>query len=112
MSDNPLLDIEGMGDASVSPATAVSALALNFAMKFHDIGTVQDGTLYQQLKLEGKNMQPLHIDMIFETALQFERFILESPNRLSAQVMGAAEDVILDMIENALDAPEEDTPND
>ena len=52
-------------DARIGPAVGVASIALNMAMKYHDINTVQDGALYQQYKLEGKNMRPLHFDMVF-----------------------------------------------
>ena len=96
MSENPLLDIEHLNSEPISQGTAVSALALNFAMKYHDINTVQDGTLYQQYKLEGRNMQTLHLDMIFETARRFEAWIIGSPNRLSAMIIEGVAEVLLD----------------
>lgn len=94
-NDNPLLDVGQLNDAAVSPSTAVAALALNFAMKYHDINTVQDGTLYQQYKLEGRNMTPLHLDMVFETARRFEEHIITAPNRLAELIIeGVAEAVM------------------
>lgn len=100
MSDNPLLDLEEVKDAPISPATGISALALNFAMKYCDINTVQDGALYQQYKLEGKNMRALHLDMVFEAAKKFEAWILDAPTRLSQIVMdGIAETLLEDLSE-------------
>ena len=49
-------------NASTTPVEGVAAIALTMAMKFCDINTVQDGVLYQQYKMEGKNMSGLHLD--------------------------------------------------
>lgn len=84
-----LLDIPEIGNAPVSPALAVGSVALNFALKYHDINTVQDGTLYQQYKLEGKNMECLHLDMVFETAMRIEKHLMGTANRLSTLVLDA-----------------------
>ena len=69
-------------DARIGPAVGVASIALNMAMKYHDINTVQDGALYQQYKLEGKNMRPLHIDMVFETAIQIEKHLVGANKRV------------------------------
>lgn len=58
----------GFRHAPVAPAHGIAAIALSMSMKYHNISTVQDGALYQQYKLEGRNMVPLHLDMIFDTA--------------------------------------------
>lgn len=88
MSDveNALDDLGPLGDAQVSPAVGVASVALTLALKYHDINTVQDGALYQQYKLEGKNMHALHLDHVFETAMRIEQHLLLSPNRLSETV--------------------------
>lgn len=78
-----------LGNAPVAPAHAVSAIALNMAIKWHDISTVKDGALYQQYKLEGKNMMPLQIDMVFETAILMEKFLLGSSERIAKLVVDA-----------------------
>jgi hypothetical protein len=80
-----------MGDQPVAPAHGIAALALSMAMKFHDIMTVHDGTLYQQYKMEGKNLTPLHLDMVFETAIQIERHLLGSSDRIAKLVVDAIE---------------------
>ena len=69
-------------DAPVGTCMGVASIALNMAMKYHDIMTVQDGALYQQYKLEGKNLRPLHLDMVFETAIQIERHLVASNKRI------------------------------
>lgn len=78
-----LLTVEGAEEARISPAMGVAMIALNMALKYHDISTVQDGTLYQQYKMEGKNMTALHLDHVFETALRMERHLLTSANEIS-----------------------------
>ncbi len=78
-----------MGSMPVAPAHGIAAIALSLAMKYHDIGTVQDGTMYQQLKLEGKNLQPLTLDAVLETAAQMEAWLLASNERIAALVVDA-----------------------
>lgn len=70
----------------ISPATAIAAMGLNLSLKYHGIATVQDGALYQQLKLEGANIVPLRLQNILDTAKIFEEHILSAPNRLTAMV--------------------------
>lgn len=84
----------------MSAAHGISAMAMTLALKYHDINTIQDGTLYQQYKLEGRNIHGLHLDMVFHTALQIEAHIIGSPNRLTAMferdLVGAVRDVLSD----------------
>jgi hypothetical protein len=87
-------DLEPMKDASIAPAHGIAALAFNFALKYHDINTVQDGTLYQQYKLEGRNMQNLHLDMVFETAIKIEAHLLGSSERIAKLVIDEIADAI------------------
>jgi hypothetical protein len=91
-----------MGGAPVAPAHGVAAIALSMAMKYHDIATVKDGALYQQYKLEGKNMTPLHLDMVFETAIQIERHLLGSSDRIANLIVDA-----LEFKEEGDDAPDD-----
>ena len=87
-----LMAIEGLDkDTPIPPAIGIGALALNFALKYYDIGTVQDGTLYQQLKLEGRNLPQLHLDMVFETARRMEQHLLATSDRIAAIVIDALE---------------------
>lgn len=88
----PIRDVEQhLGDTPVAPAHGIAALALTLALKYHDINTVQDGTLYQQYKLEGRNLSPLHLDMVFETAIRMERHLLASSKRIADIVVEALE---------------------
>lgn len=74
-------------DARVSPVEGIAAIALSMAMKYHDINTVQDGALYQQYKLEGKNMQGLHLDHVLHTATQIEAWLLRAPERIAKVII-------------------------
>lgn len=78
-----------LGNTPVAPAHGIAAIALSMAMKYHDINTVQDGILYQQYKLEGKNMRPLHLDEVFETAMKMEAFLLGASERIAKLIVDA-----------------------
>ena len=77
---------EGIENEPVGPMVGIDTIALNMALKYHDITTVQDGTLYQQFKLEGKNMHGLHLDEVFHTAVQIEQHLIAANKRV-AQMM-------------------------
>lgn len=82
---------EHLKDTPVAPAHGIAAIALSMAVKYHDIATVQDGTLYQQYKLEGRNLRELHLDHIFETAIKMEAFLLGASERIAKIVVDAIE---------------------
>lgn len=86
---NPFKELEPIASTPVSTATGVAAIALNMAMQYHNIATVQDGTLYQQYKLEGRNMRELQIDMVFETAIQIEAHLLGASDRIAKLIVDA-----------------------
>lgn len=88
--------LEPIANAPVAPAHGIAAIALNMAMKYHDIATVQDGALYQQYKLEGRNMIPLHLDMVFETAIRIEAHLLGASERIAKLVVDAIEIAVED----------------
>lgn len=88
-------DLEPVKEAPIAPAQAIAAVALSMAMKYHDITTVQDGTLYQQYKLEGKNLDPLHLDMVFETAMRIEAHLLAASDRIAKIVVDAVTDAVI-----------------
>ena len=91
----PLRDVaDSMPHAPVGPAHGIAAIALSMAMKYHDINTVQDGVLYQQYKLEGHNLTPLHIDMVFETAIKIEQHLLGASDRIAGMLVEVIRDVI------------------
>ena len=87
--DNVMDTLKPVEDAPIATSHGVASVALTLAMQYHRITTVQDGTLYQQYKLEGKNMTPLHIDMVFETAIRIERHLLASSDRIAKLVIDA-----------------------
>ena len=95
------------GNTSVAPAHGIAAIALSMSMKFHDINTVQDGTLYQQYKLEGKNMSPLHLDMVLDTATRIEQWLLGASERIAKIVVDA---LALEVTDDDAEEPEAEAP--
>jgi hypothetical protein len=90
MAGSPLAELAPqLGETPVAPAHGIAAIALNFAIKYHDIGTVQDGALYQQYKLEGRNLIPLDLAMVFETAIKMEMHLLGASERIAKVVVDA-----------------------
>lgn len=81
--------MEPIGGTKVAPAVGIAAIALNFALKYHGISIVSDGTLYQQYKLEGRNMRELHLSDVFETAIRMEAHLLASEKRIAALIVDA-----------------------
>src|SRR5215471_3801125 len=100
----PFRELDPIGDTPVAPAHGIAAIALSMALKYHDISPVQDGELYQQYKLEGKNMTPLHLDHIFETALRMEAYLLGASERIAKVIVDALEIAVEDA------KPKEDQP--
>jgi len=88
--------LENVGGTRIATSHGIAAIALNMAMKYHDINTVKDGALYQQYKLEGKNMRELHLDMVFETAIKIEMHLLGSSERIANVVIEAVADAVKD----------------
>jgi hypothetical protein len=84
-----LQDLQAIGTTKVAPAHGIAAIALNMALKYYNINTVQDGQLYQQYKLEGRNMRELHLDMVFETAIKIEMHLLGASERIAKLVVEA-----------------------
>lgn len=91
---NPFQALEPIADKKVAPAVGIAAMALNFALRYHDINTVQDGALYQQYKLEGRNMRELHLDAVFETAILMEMHLLAGSKRVAELIVDALEVVV------------------
>lgn len=90
----------------ISPLQGIAAIALQMSLKYHDIGTVKDGALYQQYKIEGKNMIPFHLDMVFETAIAMEKHLMGANERISQ--------LLIDSLVVAIEADEkaeEETPS-
>lgn len=91
-------------DTVMSPAVGVASIALDMALKYYDINTVQDGTLYERYKLEGKNIVPLHMDMVFDTAIQIEEHLMRSEKRIAG--------IMFAMLGEMSGDPAEDVPED
>jgi hypothetical protein len=81
--------LEPLKDTPIAPAHGIAAIALNMAIRYHDISTIKDGTLYQQYKLEGRNFRELHLDMVFETAIKMEAHLLGASERIAKLVVDA-----------------------
>lgn len=88
-AEAPFQELTPIQDAPIAPAHGIAAVALNMAMKYHDMNLVKDGVLYQQYKMEGKNFKTLHLDEVFETAIRIERHLLASSQRIAAIVVDA-----------------------
>lgn len=91
----PVDDVaDHLPDVRVAPAHGIAAMALSMAIKYHDITIVKDGAMYQQYKLEGRNMRGLELNMVFETAMQMEAWLLGASERISKLVIDAVVDAI------------------
>lgn len=108
---DPFHALEPISDTRVAPATGIAAIALNFALKYHDIATVKDGAMYQQYKLEGRNMRELHLDMVFETAIKMETHLLTSSDRIAKIIVEALEVVVEEDNPDAPSTPAKDVPS-
>jgi hypothetical protein len=102
----PFKEITEHVDGPIAPAHGIAALALSMAMRYHDISTVKDGALYQQYKLEGKNLRSLHLDMVLETAARLEKWLLCSSERIAKVVVDALAVAVTDDEEKAGDQPD------
>jgi hypothetical protein len=87
--EKPFNELAPLGETPIAPAHGIAAIALNMALKYHDINVIKDGALYQQYKLEGKNMTDLHLDAVFETAIRMEAFLLGASERIAKLVVDA-----------------------
>lgn len=93
-------------DAPVGPCIGVAAIALNMAMKYHDFSTIQDGALYQQYKLEGRNIQTIHLDHVLETAMRIEQHLIQANKRVADLLILSLADLV-DADEAASGSPQE-----
>jgi hypothetical protein len=90
MSDNDLADLaDAMPGIPVAPAHGIAAIALQMAMKYHDMGMVKDGQLYQQYKVEGRDIQEIELADVFDTAIQIEAHLLGSEQRIAEMIVDA-----------------------
>jgi len=78
-------------DAPIPYMVGVGAVALQMALQYWNINTVQDGVLYQQYKMEGKNLGGLHLDQVFETAIRMEQHLMQTNERVADMVIQTLE---------------------
>lgn len=78
-------------DAPIPSMVGVGAVALQMALQYWNINTVQDGVLYQQYKMEGKNLGGLHLDQVFETAIRMEQHLMRTNERVADMVIQTLE---------------------
>jgi hypothetical protein len=104
--DSPLKGLEPISGTPVAPAVGIAAIALNMALKYHDSTMVNDGTLYQQYKLEGRNMRELTLDTVFETAIRMEEHLLGASERIAKLVI----DALVEGVEDA-EAEQDENPD-
>jgi hypothetical protein len=64
-AEKPFQELQPIGDVPVAPAHGVAAIALHVAIKYHDMGMIKDGALYQQYKLEGDNITTIALADVF-----------------------------------------------
>lgn len=87
----PFKELAPLGDAPIAPAHGIAAIALNMSMKYHDMGMVKDGALYQQYKLEGRNIRTVGLDDMFADAARIEGWLLGSSDRIAKIIVDALE---------------------
>lgn len=119
MTNNPIQQIaDHLPDVPIPPMIGVGAIALQMAMQYHDATVIKDGVLYQQMKMEGKNIGCLGLDDVFDTAKRIEEHLMGSNERilkLTTEVLIDAvkygdelHDDFVSMIKNFI---EEENPN-
>ena len=89
---------EQAGETRLAPAQGIAAIALSMALKYHDINHVHDGALYQQYKLEGRNISGLTLDWVFETAIKIERHLMASSDRIAGMLIDALAEPVEDEV--------------
>lgn len=105
ISDDPRELAKELGPAAtekIGPMVGIATIALNMAMKYHDISTIQDGALYQQYKLEGRNVREIELADVFETAIQIERHLLEANERVTKALILACEHAVEELGDESL----------
>jgi hypothetical protein len=106
MTDKPFEDLQPLGEAPIATGPGIAAIALSMAMKYCEINTVKDGTLYQQYKLEGRNMTGLHLDTVFEVAIKIEAHLLAGSERIAKIVV----DTLVETADDVDEKPESEKP--
>lgn len=93
--EDNLLKLPAGVDGPIPSGVAVGALALNFALKYYDMRLVKDGVMYQQLKLEQKELGTFGLQDVFEIAKQIEVHLLATSDRVASLVVEALVDGVL-----------------
>jgi hypothetical protein len=118
-SKNSLQTIhEALPEATLPPMVGVGAIALQMAMDYHDTTIIKDGVMYQQMKMEGKNIGVLGLGDVFETAKLIEIHLMGTSDRIAGlvvetlQLVMANEDSITKMISDFVseDIPQHPEP--
>lgn len=90
-SDNPIDDLPvevSSAPLGLTHEEGIRATALAMAVRYHGDTIVKDGQMYQQFKLEGKNMQPTAPLLILQIAMDFERYLRGDYAALADQIVG------------------------
>ena len=103
MTDAPtdLQGLEPLKDVPVAPSHAIASIALNMALKYHDMQMIPDGLTYQQYKMEGRNIREIGLTDVFETAIKMEAFLLGASDRIAKLVVDAISQIPDDPAESA-----------
>lgn len=72
----------------LDPAQSVRTLALTMAVKYHGDTIIKDGGMYQQLRMEQKDIQPTHVNVVLKTAIEFERYLRGDYAEMVDQLVG------------------------
>ena len=113
ISINPNDMAQELGDAAnapIGPCVGIAAIALNMAIKYHDATTIQDGVLYQQYKMEGRDFTTIGLADVFDTAIKIETHLVNSNKRVAAAVIAALIEDDAGEVEPPVDAPAQTEP--
>ncbi len=77
---------------------AIATMALNFALKYHGMCMIPDGTMYQQYKMEGRNIKVIGLEDVFETAIKMEQHLIRGDNRIGKMVQEMALSILKDVM--------------
>lgn len=89
----------------VAPAHGIAAIALNMALKYHDMQMIPDGLTYQQYKMEGRNMKTIGLEDVFDTAIKMEAFLMGASDRIAKIVVDIVKDAVIEVKD---DEPQKD----
>jgi hypothetical protein len=76
------------------------SMALMLAIRHHGDTVIKDAGIYQQYKMEGRNMQPLNDELVIATAVRYEAFIRCGENAERMAFIEQVADKLDEMIEN------------